>query len=162
MPQNHLFDEGLPNPLLKAEQSFMIRSATGTVSMTREIILPDSDRQAYEGFHFAPAVKAGGLIICSGQIGVGPDGAIPESPEDEFRNAWNAVGRILGEASLGYEDIVEFTTFHVGLQAHLPTFMKVKDEFVSEPWPAWTAIGITELAVPGARVEIRVVADSRT
>ena len=30
--------------------------------------------------------------------------------------------------------------------------------FLSEPWPAWTAIGITELAVPGAHVEIRVTA----
>ena len=41
---------------------------------------------------------------------------------------------------------------------HLGTFMKVRDEFVSEPWPAWTAIGITELAISGARVEIRVTA----
>ena len=39
-----------------------------------------------------------------------------------------------------------------------PSGLKVKDEFVSEPWPAWTAIGITELAVPGARVEIRATA----
>ena len=37
-------------------------------------------------------------------------------------------------------------------------FMSVRDEFLSEPWPAWTAIGITELAIPGARVEIRVTA----
>jgi len=44
----------------------------------------------------------------------------------------------------------------VGLQEHIGAFMKVKDEFIKEPYPAWTAIGITELAVPGARVEIRV------
>ncbi len=126
--------------------------------MTRQIILPESDRRAYEDFHFAPAVKAGNIIICSGQLGTGPDGKVPESAEEEFRNAWQAVGRILTEAGLTYEHILEFTTFHVGLQANLATFMKVKDEFVSEPWPAWTAIGITELAVPGARVEIRVTA----
>ena len=36
--------------------------------------------------------------------------------------------------------------------------MAVRDEFLSEPWPAWTAIGITELAMPGAHVEIRVTA----
>lgn len=129
--------------------------------MTREIILPESDRAAYEGFHFAPAVRHGNLILCSGQIGVGPDGKIPEAAEDEFRNAWQAVGRILGEADLSFDDVLEFTTFHVGLQDHLSTFMRVKDEFLVEPWPAWTAIGITELAVPGARVEIRVTAGSR-
>jgi enamine deaminase RidA (YjgF/YER057c/UK114 family) len=37
-------------------------------------------------------------------------------------------------------------------------FMSVRDEVLSEPWPAWTAIGISELAIPGARVEIRVTA----
>jgi enamine deaminase RidA (YjgF/YER057c/UK114 family) len=37
-------------------------------------------------------------------------------------------------------------------------FMSVRDEFLSSPWPAWTAIGITELALPGAHVEIRVMA----
>jgi len=50
------------------------------------------------------------------------------------------------------------TTFHVGLQRHLETFMKVKDRYVHPPYPAWTAIGITELAFPGGLVEIKVIA----
>ena len=78
--------------------------------------------------------------------------------EEEFRSAWQLVGQILSEAGLDYTNIIEFTSYHVGLQEHIGTFMKVKDEFVQEPYPAWTAIGITELAVPGALVEIRVVA----
>ena len=50
-----------------------------------------------------------------------------------------------------------------GMRNHLRgNFKKVKDEFVKEPFPAWTAIGCTELAVEGARVEIRVVADCGT
>jgi enamine deaminase RidA (YjgF/YER057c/UK114 family) len=68
------------------------------------------------------------------------------------------VGRILQEAGLDYTHIQEYTTYHVGLSQHMRTFMAVRDEFLDEPWPAWTAIGITELAVPGARVEVRVVA----
>jgi enamine deaminase RidA (YjgF/YER057c/UK114 family) len=126
-------------------------------AMTRDVILPDADRRAYETYHFAPAVRAGNLVLCSGQIGTA-GGAVPEQPEEEFRNAWKSVGRVLAEAGLGYEDIVEYTTFHVGLQQHLQTFMKIRDEFISAPWPAWTAIGVAELAVPGARVEVRVVA----
>ncbi len=31
----------------------------------------------------------------------------------------------------------------------------VKDRFVAEPYPAWTAIGISALAFAGALVEIR-------
>ncbi|MFU8814437.1 MAG: RidA family protein [Pseudomonadales bacterium] len=126
--------------------------------MKRDVIVPDADRRAYENFHFAPAIRANGLVLLSGQIGMGADGRVPEQPEEEFRNAWEAVGRILKEANLDYENIVEYTTYHVGLQQHLQTFMKVRDEFINAPWPAWTAIGITELAVLGARVEVRVVA----
>jgi enamine deaminase RidA (YjgF/YER057c/UK114 family) len=126
--------------------------------MSRDVIVPEGDEALYEQFHFAQAVRTGGFVICSGQIGTGQDGTPPASAEEEFRNAWQAVGKVLAAAGLAYEHIVEYTTFHVGLQDNLSTFMKVKDEFIDEPWPAWTAIGISELAVPGARVEIRVIA----
>jgi len=36
--------------------------------------------------------------------------------------------------------------------------VKVKDEFIKEPYPASTWIGITELVIPGARAEIKVIA----
>ncbi len=123
-----------------------------------ELILPASMQGTYQHFHFAPAQRHNGVVYCSGQIGTGVDGSVPESAEEEFANAWRAVGTILEQAGLGYANIFEFTSYHVGLQAHLGAFMKVKDQFLNEPYPAWTAIGISELAVPGARVEIRVCA----
>lgn len=125
--------------------------------MSYEVIVPEQDKTQYERFHFAPGVRTGDLIICSGQIGTGPAG-IPKDPEEEFRNAWNAIGRVLAEAGADYSKIVEYTSFHVNMHDHLGAFMKVRDEFLAEPWPAWSAIGTTELAVPGARVEIRVLA----
>ncbi len=123
-----------------------------------ELILPEAMKRTYENFKFAPAQRHGGVVYVSGQIGTGEGGRVPESLEEEFRNAWEGVGAVLKEAGLAYEDIFEFTSYHVGLQEHMGTFMKVKDEFIKEPYPAWTAIGISELAVPGARVEIRVQA----
>ena len=85
-------------------------------------------------------------------------GKVPDDIKQEFHNAWAGVGNVLAAAGLGFGDIVECTTYHVGLQANMADFMAVRDEYLSEPWPAWTAIGITELAVPGAHVEIRVTA----
>lgn len=126
--------------------------------MPRNVILTDADRHTYDNFHFAPAVASGGLLVCSGQIGAGADGKVPEDAAEEFRNAWQAIGRVLAAAGLGYEDIVELTSYHVDLPAHMRAFMAVKDEFLAAPWPAWTAIGITSLAVRGARAEIRVIA----
>jgi enamine deaminase RidA (YjgF/YER057c/UK114 family) len=131
------------------------------MKMSIETVVPEFGKSAYKNFHFAQAVKSGGLLVCSGQIGTNPDYSIPETPEDEFRNAWTAVGVVLKEAGLGFEDIIEYTSFHVNLGKHIQAFMKVRDEVLSEPWPAWTAIGITELAIPGARVEIRVIAQIR-
>ena len=123
-----------------------------------DLVLPESMQATYNNYHFAPAQVHDGVLYASGQIGTGADGKVPDSAEEEFRNAWNAIGEILRQAGMDYANIVEYTSFHVGLQENLGAFMKVRDEFVKEPYPAWTAIGTTELAVPGARVEIKVIA----
>lgn len=121
----------------------------------------DAGGTLYDTWHFAQAVRSGGLLLCAGQIGTEADLSVPAEFLDEARNAWAAVGRVLGSAGLGFEEIVEYTSYHVGLQASLPHFMQARDEVLAEPWPAWTAIGVSELAVPGARLEIRVTARLR-
>lgn len=126
--------------------------------MSIETVVTASGQYMYDNFHFSEATKSNGFLLCSGIIGTGADGKIPADSKEEFRNAWVAVGKLLAECGLDYTSIVECTTYHVGLQADMGDFMTVRDEFLSEPWPAWTAIGITELAIPGARVEIRVTA----
>ena len=122
-------------------------------------IIPASMQNFYGGYHFAPAVVDGEHLRCSGVIGVDlSNGEVPGDPETQFRLAFNNLAEVLTEGGVGFGDITEMTTFHVGLQEHLATFMKVKDEFVNEPYPAWTAIGTPELALPGGIVEIRVTA----
>lgn len=129
--------------------------------MSIDIVVPESGNSAYNHFHFSQAVKSGGLLVCSGQIGTNPDHSVPDSAEDEFRNAWQSVGEVLKEAGLGFEDIIEYTSYHVNLGKNMQAFMKVRDDVLSEPWPAWTAVGINELFMPGARVELRVIAQLR-
>ena len=129
--------------------------------MAIKTINSQASKALYNQFHFSQAVSAGELLICSGQIGTGPDGKVPADLAEEFRNAWRGVGSVLQAAGVEFSDILEYTTYHIGLPSTVATFMKVRDEFLSEPWPAWTAIGITELAVPGAHVEIRVTARNR-
>lgn len=128
--------------------------------MSEEFIRGPAD--IYETWHFSQAVRAGELLLCSGQIGLGSDGRVPEEFSEEARNAWAAVGSVLAEAGLDYGDILEYTTYHVGLQQTLPDFAAARDAVLAEPWPAWTAIGVSELAIPGARLEIRVTARLRS
>ena len=84
-----------------------------------DLVIPASMQGMYDRFHFAPAVRAGGFLLCSGQIGVGADGRAPDDPEKQFTLAFEAVKEILDEAKLGFSDVVELTTFHVGLLQHL-------------------------------------------
>lgn len=112
----------------------------------------------YDQYHFAPAIKDGDRLYCSGVIGVGPDGKAPEDPEAQFTQAFESVQSVLTTAGVSFSEVVEMTTFHVGLRAHLATFMKVKDRYMKAPYPAWTAIGVSELAFPGGLVEVKVIA----
>ena len=129
--------------------------------MAIKTINPKEAKFLYDNYHFSQAVRQGETVLCSGQIGTGDDNKLPVDLSEEFRNAWRKVGSVLKAAGVDYSDILEYTSYHVGLQTTMSTFMKIRDEFLSEPWPAWTAIGITELAVPGAHVEIRVTARKR-
>jgi enamine deaminase RidA (YjgF/YER057c/UK114 family) len=126
--------------------------------MTIKTIVRGSGKFLYDNFHFSEAVESNGFLLCSGIIGTGKAGEVPTDIREEFDNAWSDVISLLKEAGSDASHIVEYTSYHVGLQADMAAFMEVRDKYLHEPWPAWTAIGITELAVPGAHVEIRVTA----
>lgn len=120
--------------------------------MPIDVIVPDSARETYQNWHFSPAVRHGDLIFFSGVVGRG------DSAEDEFRNAWQSLGEPLSAAGVGYEDIIDTTIYMVDLQKNAAAMMTAKDEFIKEPYPASTWIGITELVLPGVRAEIKVTA----
>ncbi len=123
-----------------------------------EPIIPAGSEGSYNRFHFAPAVKTGNTIYVSGVIGTGDDGKAPEDAADEFSNAFGSLATTLEAAGASLADVVELTTFHTDMPETLGAFMKAKDEVMSEPYPAWTAIGCTALAIPGARVEVKATA----
>ena len=123
----------------------------------RRVVIPDGMQGFYDQFHFAPAVRAGKVVYCSGQIGSRPDGKLDPDPAAQIADAFENVGAVLKEAGAKFSDVVEITTFHVGFNEHLGVFMQVKDGFLKEPYPAWTAIGVSELAF-GALVEIKATA----
>lgn len=83
---------------------------------------------------------------------------MPEDLEEQFRQAFEKIDAVLREAGLDFGSIVEMTTYHVGLRAHFDTFCKVHSNYVSEPFPAWTAVEVAGLRREGAVVEIKVVA----
>ncbi len=123
-----------------------------------DVVIPPGQERSYERFHFAPAVRTGNTIYVSGVIGVGPDGRVPEDAAEEFTSAFAQLAATLEAAGASVDHIVEMTTFHVDMSSTLGTFIAAKDAAITEPYPAWTAIGCTELALPGGRAEVKVTA----
>lgn len=121
-------------------------------------VIPAWMQAIYDGYHYAPAVIDGEHLRVSGMVGIRHDLSVPDDSGAQFTQAFENLLTVLREAGAGFEHVVEMTTFHVSLQQHLPAFIEVKDRYIARPYPAWTAIGISELALPGCLVEIRVTA----
>ncbi len=119
-----------------------------------EIVIPEGWQKIYENWKFAPALKIDNRIYVSGVVAAPRNGDLKEG----YRRAWRIIEQMLVKAGASLDDIVEMTTFHTNLQDHLEGFGEVKNEFIKAPYPSWTGIGITELAVPNGIVEIKVIA----
>lgn len=87
--------------------------------------------------------------------------AAVRDPEAQFAVAFETLAGILREAGGDLSDVVEITSYHVGISAHMEAFMRVWARYLKEPYPAWTAVGVAELVVLGGLVEIRALAVDR-
>lgn len=120
-------------------------------------VVPKPFAEAAALLGLSPGVMSGGHLFLSGATGAA--GAwMPEDARTQFRNAFDKIGLVLAEAGMGFGDVVEMTSYHIGLRGHFDAFDEIRRIYLSEPWPAWTAVEVAGLRRPGALVEIRVVA----
>jgi enamine deaminase RidA (YjgF/YER057c/UK114 family) len=126
--------------------------------MKRALINPKETQPMYESFHFSQANRVGDTIWVSGQVGIDEKFAPASGMAAQARLAFEGLKLTLAAAGATLEDVVELTTFHLDLRGEMEQFTKVKDEYLSRNYPAWTAVGVTQLALPELRVEIRAVA----
>ena len=100
---------------------------------------------------YSDAVRVGDLVFLAGVVNRDPD------PATQFRNAFRRIGQILEDAGSSLERVIDITTYHIDMHAHIDAFIEVKDEFLTE-LPSWTAVGVTELYSPGVLIEVKVIA----
>ncbi|MBN3795499.1 RidA family protein [Burkholderia sp. Ac-20392] len=124
----------------------------------RQPIIPPGFKAWYDTYHFAPATRVGDTIWVSGQVGIGADMRPGDGVQAQARIAFESLKAILVEAGASLADVVELTTFHTDLRAEVEAFGAVKDEYFPDRFPSWTAIGVTQLALPELCVEVRAVA----
>ena len=126
--------------------------------MPREMIVPEGQGWAPKHFRMAPAMKANGMVWLSGVVANQTEEG-EEAMEAAIDQAFQTIGKTLEASGSSWDNVVEMTSYHMDLEGQMPTFMKVKDRYVTGPdFPAWTGVGTTALAVNTAIVEIRVTA----
>lgn len=124
----------------------------------RQNIVPPSMQAIVHRAGYVPAVQAGNLVFCAGQVGRNSDLSIIADPKQQFEACWENLRTVLAAAGCEFEDVLDLTTFHVGMKNHMDAFRDVKDRVFPRGTCAWTCIGVSELAVSGLLAEIKCIA----
>lgn len=107
---------------------------------------------------YSQAIRSGGLLFCSGQIGLDPaTGALVEGGVvAECRQAMRNLGEVLAASGLGWRDVLKTTIYLVRLD-DFAAVNEVYGSCLEPPYPARATVGVAALP-KGARVEIDAVA----
>ena len=123
-----------------------------------KFLSPKSIRPPFARYSHGVEVPSGKrLIICSGQLGVGPDDSIPEDPGAQAELCFSNIEAVLAEAGLGLKDVVRINAF-VTDRAYMKPYMAVRDRLVADPPPASTLMIVSGFSRPEFKVEIEVIA----
>lgn len=136
------------------------------MSQIQRLRLPEDDptfgsNKVFDLFQYSPAVRAGGLVFIAGQVGIRPDGTIPDSAEEQIELAFKRLGAILKHEGLDFENLVELVSYHVRIDEQLGSFREIKERFIKKEFPAWTILGVASLARPNLLIEIKAVAAAK-
>jgi len=114
------------------------------------------ERKFQEDWGYADAVITGDTIYLSGVV------AGPRPGETDltlgYDRAFKRIGAILQRAGVGWDDVVDITSFHTDLTTQMPAIVAVKNRYIKSPPPAWTAIQVARLIPDTGITEIKMVA----
>jgi enamine deaminase RidA (YjgF/YER057c/UK114 family) len=121
-------------------------------------LVPTSIRTPFARYSHAVEVPAGARwLLCSGQLGIAVDDAIPDGTEAQAVLCFEAIGACLKEARMSYGDIVRINAY-VTAREHMAPYMKVRDRYAVLPAPASTLMIVGGFTRPEFTVEIEAIA----
>ena len=96
-------------------------------------------------------------LFLSGQVGIAPDGRIPDDAAAQAEICFANIEAVLREAGMAPADLVRLTTYLIDPRERAG-YMAVRDRFVGSPPPASTLVVISALADSRYRIEVEAVA----
>jgi enamine deaminase RidA (YjgF/YER057c/UK114 family) len=95
------------------------------------------------------------LVFISGQVGMRPDGSVPEDAVEQLAVALENVLRNIEAAGLETSDLVKITTYVVaGAQLDAARRRSEMERLLGDHVPTSTLVFVTGLAAPEYKVEI--------
>ena len=102
---------------------------------------------------YSPAVRAGGWVVLSGQLGLGADGALVEGGVvAQAERAFANVGAVLADCDATWGDVARVALFLTDLSA-MPAVNASYEAALGGHRPARTTIGVAALPM-GAAIEV--------
>lgn len=128
--------------------------------MSHSIRTHHTDRAPAAIGPYSQAVSAGDLVFTSGQVGLDPaTGDLREGFEAQARQVLANLAAVLGEAGVGFEDVVKTTIYLTDL-ADFPLVNQLYGDAMGDHRPARSTVQVAGLP-KGALVEIDLVARRR-
>ena len=123
----------------------------------KDVVRTEAAPAPFQGAPYSQAIRAGGFVFVSGQLGLKPgdtaiEGAIEEQTEQVFAN----IRAILEEAGSGLDRLVKTTVFLQDL-GDFQAMNSVYARHVGERPPARSTVEVAQLP-SGALVEIEAIA----
>ncbi|AXB58691.1 Rid family hydrolase [Flavobacterium fluviale] len=125
-----------------------VKKELGTLSMPWE-----------KEYGYAQAVKNGDTLWISGQLGHDTEGNLAEGMENQFEKTYDNIRTLLNNFGMNEDDIVEEVIYVTDMAAAFQARKKIGKDFYPDPQRvASSIVGVTELALPGQMVEVKIVA----
>lgn len=97
------------------------------------------------------------ILYVSGQVGLRPDGSLPDTLEGQAEQAWANVMACVLAARMTRENVVKINAYLLDV-ADYPAFAAARSKHLGDARPASTAVLVKGLIKPEWRFEIEAVA----
>ena len=122
-------------------------------------LTPSAIHPPFAAYAHGVEAKARRLVVTSGQLGVGPDGSIPETAEAQAELCFANIDAVLAEAGVGRENILRLNAY-VTDRAHMAGYMAARDAYLADrpDMPASTLMIVSGFTRPEFLVEVEALA----
>ena len=107
--------------------------------------------------HLAVVASGTDLLFLAGQVGMMPDGTVPDDVNGQYSQALRNIIAILKSEGSGPSDIIKLNTFLVE-PLSLDKIRQARREMLGDAKPPSTLIYVPKLATPEFLVEIEAIA----